>query len=106
LDERGLEPPATLAHADGAALARALVAAGAEAGPRHEVPGRGKPRHVAADLGEQEVRRRRADPGDGRQPRDDESKGSERMGDALFDLRDGTIELGHQLEVQAYSNRW
>jgi hypothetical protein len=101
LDERGLEPPTGRTHSHGTALARALVEAGGEPGPRHEVPGRGKARHVPADLGKQDVLRRRADPGDGRQPFDDQTNGGERIGDALFDLCDGSVELGHEVEVEA-----
>src|SRR5829696_3417365 len=46
-----LEPGRALAQAGGAAPARALVAARAEAGPGHRVGGGGEAAHVAADLG-------------------------------------------------------
>ena len=53
LDEGGLQPGCALLQASGAALAGALVLAGAEAGPGDQVTGGGKAAHVEADLGEE-----------------------------------------------------
>src|SRR5215212_6543931 len=50
LDQQGLEPGCAMAHPRGAALACALVVAGAQAGPGNQM-GRGrKAAHVKADL--------------------------------------------------------
>src|SRR3712207_9450005 len=53
LHEGGLQPGRAVAQAGGAALARALVAPGAEAGPREQGPGAGG----AAYVGRSEERR-------------------------------------------------
>src|SRR3712207_6163544 len=65
LDEGGLQPGRALAQPRGAALARALVVARAQAGPGDQVAGGGEAAHVEADLGEDHLRGEVADPGVG-----------------------------------------
>src|SRR5678815_1072516 len=55
-DEGGFQPGAALSHASRAPLARALIVTRAQAGPRDEMAGGGKARHVDADLRHDDLR--------------------------------------------------
>ena len=63
----GLDPGAALAHAGGATLAGALVAARAQPGPGDQMAGTGEARHVHADLRHHDAGRQVSDPGHRRQ---------------------------------------
>src|SRR5215212_1583353 len=70
LDEGGLQPGRALAQPVGAPLARALVAARAEAGPGDQVARGREAAHVGADLGDDHPGGEIADAGDGPQQAD------------------------------------
>src|SRR5438552_16871653 len=67
LDERGLEPRVARARAIGQAFAGALVQAGTETRPRHEVGGAREAGHVEADFGDDHARDGFTDPRHGDQ---------------------------------------
>src|SRR5690349_19447024 len=89
LDERRLEPGCALADPGRAALAGALVAPRTEAGPRNEVACGRKPRHVDADLADDDVCRRLADAGHRRQQLGALAKGSEGLPHARLHIAHG-----------------
>ncbi len=66
-DQGRFDPGAALAHAGGATLAGALVAARTQPGPGHEMAGAGEARHVHADLRHHDAGRQVRDPGHRRQ---------------------------------------
>ena len=75
LHEGSLEPRGSLAHAGGAAFARALIVFRAQAGPGDEVAGGREAAHVAADLGKDDTSAQFVDPGDRGQKLDGRAKG-------------------------------
>ena len=100
LDERRLEPGCALADPGRAALAGALVAPRTEAGPRNEVACGRKPRHVDADLADDDVCRRLADAGHRRQQLGALAKGSEGLPHARLHIAHGRVERVDLSEVQ------
>src|SRR5215213_6774439 len=81
LDERGLEPRGAFAQTGRTAVACAFVVAGAQPGPRDQVPRARETGHVEADLGHDHLRAEVADTGDRAQQADGGTKGLNRSGD-------------------------
>ena len=100
LDESSLQPGRALAHASGAALARAFVVPRTQACPRDQVAGRREAAHVGADLSEKDAGRQFSDSGNACQDRDQFAKGREVGLDLLVNLRDGPVERVDLLEVE------
>src|SRR5213594_355077 len=82
-------------------LAGALVESRTQTSPRQQMACAGEYRHVGTDLGKQDNRRRRADAGDGHQPRNVGVKGREQGLDASLKLSHGVLELLDRAQVLA-----
>src|ERR1700730_1094922 len=91
LDQCGLEPRRALAEPGGAAFAGAFVIAWTQTGPGYEVGIGGKPGHVDADLGEDNLRRQGRNAGDRDQQLDRGTKGGQVGIDLPIDLSDRRI---------------
>src|SRR3954466_10464516 len=89
LHQRGLEPRRALAQPGGAALAGALVIAGAEPGPGDQVARGREAAHVDADLGDDDLRGQVTEAGDGAQQPDRLTERVEIAVHLLVDLGDG-----------------
>src|SRR3954466_7701776 len=101
LDQRGLEPRRPFAQAGGAALAGALVVAGAEPSPGDQVAGGREAAHVDADLGDDDLRGQVTEAGDRAQQPDRLTKRVEIAVHLLVDLGNGDLQGIDLTQVQA-----
>src|SRR5262249_54068900 len=98
--KRGLEPGRALANARGTALARALVAARANAGPGSEMGVAGKAAHISTDLREDLHCGKGLDARHGPHLLDGGTKGRKPGLHLLVDFVDGSIEGVDLIEVK------
>ena len=100
LDQHILEPGGSLAQAGRPPLVGTFVIARAQAGPRPQVPGRGEPLHVGADLGQDDLGAQFADPRDRAQLLDRVTKAGERGIGLPVDVGDAGIKGVDLLQMQ------
>ncbi len=100
LDEGRLQPRGSVAYARRPPLAGALVAAGTQPRPRHEMARRRESQHVCSELAHHHARRGLADAGDRRQELDVLAKGVELLAHARLQVAHSLLQSVDLFEVQ------